>query len=289
MPDVSIFSTTNFNPNSLPEQSVVVDHDGLIDAGPISDPITLGYTAEAMDNWMEQGFASFGYGWLIYDVQAQFADATYYWTINVGVTEGGNTTVYDEHGIKGGNGSEVIYDLSGDDIVNTGGGADLIVNVGGNNAIAAGKGDDVVLTGTGDDVVKAGGGHDYVLTMEGEDAIKAGGGRDTIESGSGADLILGEGGHDRIDGGADDDVLNGGNGRDTFVFAVGSGSDIVEDFDAGRDTLEISTLMGASGFADIQNASAQSGADLVITLGADAITLEGVTINDLSASDFAFV
>lgn len=289
MPSVSVFSTTSFNPNTLPTQSVIVDHNGLIDAGPILDPITLGYTAEAMDNWMEQGFASFGYGWLINDVQAQFPGATYYWTINVGVTQNNTTTVYDQHGIQGTAGSDVIYDISGDDVFNTGNGDDLIVSVGGNNAVAAGKGNDVVLTGTGDDVIKASGGNDYIMTMGGADAIKGGGGRDTIEAGAGDDLVLGGGGADRIDGGADDDVLNGGRGRDTFVFDLGSGADLIEDFEAGRDTMEISTLMGAANFADIQGASAQSGSDLVITLGADEITLSGLTINDLGASDFLFV
>lgn len=293
MPDASIFDTTNFNPNSLPVDSVIVDHNGLIDAGPISNPTQLGYTAENLDTYLEQGFASIGYGWLIYDVEAQFQNATYYYTITSAVTvvdEGGSTTtVYADQGIKGTNGSEVIYDTGGDDIFNTKGGDDLIVSFDGNNAVASGSGDDIVFVGTGDDVVKAGGGHDYVATREGNDAIKAGGGRDTVEAGSGEDLLLGGGGHDRLDGGTGDDVLNGGNGKDTFVFTLGTGTDTIEDFGTGNDTIELDFAMGASSFTDISNASAQVGNDLVITLGSDAIILADTALNDLNASDFLFV
>lgn len=289
MPNVSIFQTTSFNANSLPTQSVIVDAGGVIDNGPISDPILLGYTAAHLETYLEQGFASIGYGGLVYDVAAQFPNAVYYYTITSAVTANNVTTVYADQGVKGTTGSDVIFDTGGDDIFNTGKGDDLIVSFDGANAVAAGKGDDIVFLGAGDDVVKAGGGSDYIVTQGGADAIKAGGGADTVEGGAGADLILGNGGADRLDGGADNDVLNGGNGRDTFVFAVGSGSDLIEDFQAGRDTLELSLGMGASGFGDIAGNSAQVGNDLVITLSGDVITLQDITLGDLGVGDFAFV
>jgi Ca2+-binding RTX toxin-like protein len=55
----------------------------------------------------------------------------------------------------------------------------------------------------------------------------------------GDDILVGGGGNDFIVGGSGNDLLIGGKGRDVFVFTAGSGSDTIQDFIQGEDTLYI--------------------------------------------------
>lgn len=75
------------------------------------------------------------------------------------------------------------------------------------------------------------------------DSMNGLGGADVLDGGDGGDQLFGGYGNDVITGGAGDDSLRGGtsmpseynmhNGQDRFVFAAGSGHDIIGDFDAG--------------------------------------------------------
>ncbi len=88
-------------------------------------------------------------------------------------------------------------------------------------------------------------------------------------------------GNDRPIGGAGDDTLIGGAGNDTFVFNPGFGNDVITDFgDVANndDILEFSTSVFAD-FAAVQLATAQVGADIVITVTAsDLLTIKNKTI-----------
>lgn len=77
--------------------------------------------------------------------------------------------------------------------------------------------------------VKLGDGDDMV-TVDGFTRLIA-------DGGAGSDLIRGGAGDDRITGGLGDDILAGGAGADTFVFNRGTGSDVIQDFTPGTDTL----------------------------------------------------
>lgn len=288
MSDPSIFQTTPFNPALHPVQSVIYDAGRMIDEGPISNAAALGYTSEAMDAYLEQGFASIGYGGLVHDVAGQFPGAIYYATISIAVTQNGATTVYDQHGIRGGQGSDVIFDTGGDDIFVTRGGDDLIVSFGGNNAVKAGGGNDIVFLGTGTDVVLGGGGHDVIVTRAGSDTIDGQGGRDTIEAGAGSDNIWGGRGNDRIDAGTGDDWMAGGGGRDTFVFAAGSGADVIADF-GPRDWIELAADTGLTDFAGVQSALSQQGQDVVLDLGnGGSVLFLDMTLGQLTSGDVLF-
>lgn len=326
----SIFGTTNFDANSKPTFSVIFDANGMIDEGPIPGAAQLGYTASFMDGYLENGFASLGYSAVVNDVSTQFPGATYHYAPTTAQTAvdnngGSTTTIYNESGIRGGNGSEVIFDTGGDDIFDTRGGDDLIVSFGGNNAVKSGGGDDVILLGDGDDVVLGGSGHDWIVTRGGDDAVRGGSGddfidgmdgNDLLQGGRGADVILGGAGADalygnrdaddlsggagsealyggsggdRLDGGADNDLLTGGSGADTFVFALGTGGDRVNDYRDGQDVIEIDMGLGLTSFGDVQGAATQVGSDVVIQVGSDALTLMDTQLSVLDASDFSFV
>jgi Ca2+-binding RTX toxin-like protein len=102
-------------------------------------------------------------------------------------------------------------------------------------------------------------------------------------------FVNGNAGIDKIVGGSGDDTLTGGSGNDTFALKSGFGLDTVTDFTAGAasdDVIEIRDGLFAN-FAALQNASAQVGSDVVITLDAsNTITLQNVTLANLHQDDF---
>ncbi|MEO8531710.1 MAG: calcium-binding protein, partial [Deltaproteobacteria bacterium] len=103
------------------------------------------------------------------------------------------------------------------------------------------------------------------------------------------DTLIGDAGANRLDGGAGDDILSGAAGADVFVFAIGSGSDTITDFEAGIDHLALDDALwfGESGtLADILSAhSVVDGADLVLTFaGGETLRLHdqaGLDPNDI--------
>lgn len=94
---------------------------------------------------------------------------------------------------------------------------------------------------------------------------------------------------DSLTGGAGNDILFGGRGDDLFI--VGEGSDTVLDFASGRDTLDVSAL-GADfdTIEEILAVGTQEGRDAVFDFGGgNALRLENVDLDDLSASDFGLM
>jgi serralysin len=138
-------------------------------------------------------------------------------------------------------------------------------------------------------------------------------GNDLLDGKGGDDFLFGGNGDDRLIGGDGNDRLTGGKGNDTFVFAPGSGHDVVTDFSPSSHPF-IEGLAGslpqflqplfdfAKGdqiefdggvfhdFRDVLAASHQVGNDTVITISAnDSVTLQGVNMHSLHAGDFLFV
>ncbi|NJK28477.1 MAG: hypothetical protein HC925_08515, partial [Coleofasciculaceae cyanobacterium SM2_3_26] len=62
-------------------------------------------------------------------------------------------------------------------------------------------------------------------------------GNDTLIGTAGDDSVAGAGGSDLLRGGAGSDVLRGDAAGDTFVLAVGEGTDSIVDFTVGEDTI----------------------------------------------------
>lgn len=120
------------------------------------------------------------------------------------------------------------------------------------------------------------------------DNLFGGDGSDTIEGGAGRDRLSGQSGDDVLNGGTGGDWLIGGDGADHFVFEAGSGKDVVADFDAATDFLDLT----ASGFTGtlqdlLDTAKVGHGAhhgDLTLSLG-DGTTIRLVDVDASELTD----
>lgn len=135
------------------------------------------------------------------------------------------------------------------------------------------------LTGTsGDDFILGSSRTDTLNGGAGADRIYGGKGEDKLHGGDGFDMLLGQEGSDRLYGGTGDDVLvggagadriEGGAGADSFLFAAGSGSDTLADFELGIDRISLDGVT-ATGYSS-------SAGSLVVNLsGGGSILLAGV-------------
>ena len=112
------------------------------------------------------------------------------------------------------------------------------------------------------------------LTLTGTAAINGTGNtlNNVIIGNSVANMLDGGTGDDTLDGGTGNDTLDGGLGNDTYLFSVGSGQDIISQFDpsAGRvDTVQFEDVPSTG-----LNAVSRSGYDLIIQYGiSDSVTI----------------
>jgi hypothetical protein len=98
--------------------------------------------------------------------------------------------------------------------------------------------------------------------------------------------LLGGAGNDLLNGKGGNDVLFGEAGADTFVFEHGTGGDVIGDFTAGTDKIDLSAF-GFAGFAQVQSAMVENGGTTAINLGGgDFIVINGVAEASLHAGDF---
>jgi Ca2+-binding RTX toxin-like protein len=111
---------------------------------------------------------------------------------------------------------------------------------------------------------------------------------ETLDGRGGDDFLFGGDGKDRLIGGDGNDRLTGGHGPDTFVFGPGFGHDVITDY-SHADRIEFDGGVFHN-LHQVQAASQQVGNDTVITLDANnSITLLGMNLHSLHASDFDFV
>jgi len=102
------------------------------------------------------------------------------------------------------------------------------------------NGADSIMGSFGDDVLEGFGGDDQLFGGNGADTLDGGLGADTLDGGFGFDLLSGGEGSDRLIGGDRGDDLAGGDGADVFVFSrTEDGGDLIRDFEAGVDTIEL--------------------------------------------------
>ena len=149
-------------------------------------------------------------------------------------------------------GDDSVYGGGGNDTIDGGDGNDRLYGEDGSDSLTGGAGNDVLNGGDGNDTLNGGAGADEMYGGNGNDGFYGGGSNDLMFGNSGADTLYGDGGNDIIDGGAGNDVLIGGMGADRFVFANGSGSDKITDFQDGVDLIDLSQLTTVSSMAGLQ-------------------------------------
>ena len=179
----------------------------------------------------------------------------------IGGTDGANH-------IFGGEGIDKLRGRDGDDTLDGGNGRDNLAGGLGADALDGGASLDVasyatsgqavtvdLAAGTGSGGQAAGDtltgiegvvGSSFGDTLSGDNAnnlLKGMSGDDTLSGMERADRLFGGDGADRLDGGAGHDKLSGGADSDTFVLhKIGATADIIADFEAGIDIVEISAL-----------------------------------------------
>lgn len=301
-----LFANSLFNTNGFVPEAIVFDDNGIIDPGTVGSTFGSIYNTTYANDYVSAAINGFGYGSVIPEVALSFPNAT--WHVGVRYTPDFNTpsVFFDDHGIRGTTGSDVIADLYGDNVVNARGGDDLVFLGNGADRVKAGGGNDVVITLGGNDLVDLGGGADQAYLGGGDDLARGKGGRDEMFGEAGNDSLWGENGRDTLDGGADQDVLDGGNGKDVliggtgndtltggaaadiFEFRAGDGEDVITDFVAGEDTIRLDTALAVD-FAAVQQSAQKIGADLVLRLGQADVVIENTVLTDLTMNDFDFI
>jgi Ca2+-binding RTX toxin-like protein len=193
-------------------------------------------------------------------------------------------------------------------------GADDIYATGAGQTLIGGGGHDVFNIGNHTDakIVVGGGGTTTVASWAGEYKLAAGVDNLTVlgdyahaVSGNGrANFITGSNGNDTIEGGGGDVTIvlgtganrvTGGGQHDLFVFEKAASHDnVVTDFHAGRDMLDLRGMLKDAGYAGSDPVAdhvlqiAQHGADTTIALAANGgahnvVTLQNVTASSLHA------
>ena len=226
--------------------------------------------------------------------------------------------------IGGGNDADALYGEDGDDTLDGGDSfdTDILVGGAGNDSLDAnsgqanpdydlidgGAGNDSYLVDTGADLTFEGidGGIDTVyadvpvagagvylyanvenLVLLGSTAFGVGNElANSLTGNASSNFLLGGAGNDIIDGMGGNDVLFGEAGADTFIFARGTGGDVIGDFQRGLDRIDLRAF-GFTSFAQLQTSFVQNGDVGAIILGnGDLVVLHGVAMSQLVVADF---
>lgn len=192
--------------------------------------------------------------------------------------------------VHAGSGHDTVYASDLDALIWAGPGNDRILGGSGNDKLNGQRGADKLFGAAGDDQIRGGQGNDELygqrgsdtlLGRRGDDFLSGGRGNDTLIGGRGDDTLKGGFGNDALIGGRGDDLLIGGQGADSFVFHIATKpeQDIIQDFQAGLDTLIFHT--GTSGLrmtATSDGVSIEDGHRTVLVLDTSLADLTGEAI-----------
>ncbi len=145
---------------------------------------------------------------------------------------------------------ETIDALAGDDYISGGGGADILIG---------GAGHDYIEGDAGNDLISGNGGDDWLDGGDGNDSLHGGSGSDKIFGGAGDDELRGEGGLDTLSGDA---------GNDVYLFAVGDGDTLIENYESSSGYADVLRFM--PGISSNEVVATRSGNHLLLTIGASA-------------------
>ncbi|MCB9958480.1 MAG: hypothetical protein H6843_07765 [Rhodospirillaceae bacterium] len=131
-----------------------------------------------------------------------------------------------------------------------------------------------------DDVLIGGGDDDLIIGGQGADQLFGNGNNDILIGGEGDDILSGGAGEDILRGGRGEDTLTGGDDADRFVLAGDDTgvADLITDFDATEDTLDLSQFFNSG-------SDAQSGTTLLTDPG-NSNLVTGVEIGGHTVASF---
>jgi hypothetical protein len=216
---------------------------------------------------------------------------------------------YDRLNVEGSDGNNVLTvgngnypwliasDSVGDNTLTIGNGDFAEVQVddsAGNNTITIGNGATVDISADnseGDNILTVGNGdNDTIAIFDsiGDNTLTVGGGNGDVVYASGAlgnDAALG---NNKFVTGFGSSTIYGGDGDNTYVFSgAGSGHTLILNIDTGSNQ---SVIQFTAGVSPSQVSLAQSGNDLVLTVGSEVITVQNYlagTGHDINAIEFA--
>lgn len=188
--------------------------------------------------------------------------------------------------LYGGNNSDTLTGGENDDMLYGDNGIDILYGGSGNDALFGGDANDELRGGGNQDTLSGDDGDDMLIGGNGNDILYGGLRSDQLYGGSSSDELYGGHNQDTLYGGSGDDTLNGGHGGDVFVFASGDGSDIIQDFTAGLDEINLSSFNFAN-FNAVLAATNDGASGAIITLaGGGEVLLDGVFEASLLSGDF---
>ncbi|WP_052730169.1 family 16 glycosylhydrolase [Sphingomonas sp. SRS2] len=182
--------------------------------------------------------------------------------------------------LKGGAGADRMIGETGNDNYYVDAAGDMVIELSGEgtdnvfssiDALLAANVENLTLTGAA--LRGAGNDRPNALTGNGLDNILDGlAGNDTLKGNAGADGLNGGGGNDRLSGGA---------GSDRFIFEMGFGKDVIDDFDISQDRIDWSALAAA----DILPVISATSVGSLVSFGSDSISFLGVAPEQLLEHD----
>ncbi|MBE7380163.1 MAG: alkaline phosphatase [Leptolyngbya sp. SIO1E4] len=165
---------------------------------------------------------------------------------------------------------------------------DVIVAFGGDDTVAGDLNGDSVYGSDGNDILRGDlnsrssqvgiGGDDIIYGGNGDDRIGGKGGNDMLFGDDGDDQIWGDDGDDLLRGGLGNDTLtgddaSGGQGVDTFVLAVGEGTDTIMDFEVGVDFIGLADGLTFGDLSFNDNSIFAGDEELAVLRGVNTSTL----------------
>lgn len=167
---------------------------------------------------------------------------------------------------------------------------DVILGDAGHDSVRGRRDEDFLDGGSGNDELFGNRGKDILIGGSGNDGLRGNKDQDTLDGGLGDDELRGGREDDLLFGGVGNDTLWGNHGADHFLFAGQQGHDVLKDFDAGEDVLDMSLLGYDSAMLFFSNAEVrQDGQDVLITFNDESsVRLENTDLNALTEDDFIF-
>ncbi|RMM49988.1 polyurethane esterase [Pseudomonas corrugata] len=143
--------------------------------------------------------------------------------------------------------------------------------------------DEVSHSVTANGLVTAGNLTAYASSVNGsaaDDTLMARATGDWLFGLDGNDQLVGGVGNDTFVGGSGNDVMQSGGGSDTFIFSGVFGQDRISGYDGG-DKLVFLGIQGAGAGYDYSQHLSQVGADTLLTVGDNSVTLVGVGLGQV--------